>query len=221
MRVVLSVLAVSVLCQLSWGCCTPKQWRGDMGFLVGTNKNGKGGYETGIVKIFYDAKNTKIAAFSEGVVDGRPFKGGMVQDFEAGVQYTVVNGRCNTTRLGFRKFREACVPSESQALSDTHLGTADDSLDITVYRVPLKRFQGNAFFDITNKLCIPVGETVSGVTPKGVGFMASIGYTGIEPGISDPRVFDKPRECSALPEEGEVDLFDKFGFFNHQMSSLL
>lgn len=31
--------------------------------------------------------------------------------------------------------------------------------------------------------------------------MASIGYTGIEPGISDPRVFDKPRECSALPEE--------------------
>ena len=40
-------------------------------------------FEQGIVKIFYDAKNTKIAAFSEGVVDGRPFKGSMVQDFEA------------------------------------------------------------------------------------------------------------------------------------------
>lgn len=40
-------------------------------------------FEQGIVKMFYDAKNTKIAAFSEGVVDGRPFKGGMVQDFEA------------------------------------------------------------------------------------------------------------------------------------------
>jgi hypothetical protein len=25
--------------------------------------------------------------------------------------------------------------------------------------------------------------------------MASVGYTGIEPGIKDPRVFDKPREC--------------------------
>ena len=55
-------------------------------------------FEQGIVKIFYDAKNTKIAAFSEGVVDGRPFKGGMVQDFEAvsiqlqGIPSSVFNG---------------------------------------------------------------------------------------------------------------------------------
>ena len=69
--------------------------------------------------------------------------------------------------LGELKHCFVLFAAESQALSDTHLGTADDSLDITVYRVPLKRFQGNAFFDITNKLCIPVGESVSGVTPKG------------------------------------------------------
>lgn len=31
--------------------------------------------------------------------------------------------------------------------------------------------------------------------------MSTVGYTGIEPGIKDPRVFDKPRICSSQVEE--------------------
>ncbi|XP_061181132.1 uncharacterized protein LOC133189751 [Saccostrea echinata] len=215
----LAVLTVPLLCHLTQGCCTPEQWRGDMGFLVGTNKNGKGGYEAGKVRLFYDAKNTKIAAFSEGVVNGRFFRGAMIQNFEAGVQYVVVNGNCNTTRLRGKEFKPACVPSESKKVSDTHLGTSTDSLDVSSYEIPLKRVKGNAYFTVTNELCIPIGETVTGGTEKG-GFMASIGYTGVEPGIDDPRVFDKPRECRDKIEEGEVDLFEKFGMLNHKMSSL-
>lgn len=44
---ILSIVGLSVLCHLSWarGCCVPKQWTGDMGFMVGTNRNGKGGYQ--------------------------------------------------------------------------------------------------------------------------------------------------------------------------------
>lgn len=34
-----------------------------------------------------------------------------------------------------------------------------------------------------------------------MGYMSTIGYTGIEPGIPDPRVFDKPRICSSRVEE--------------------
>lgn len=219
----LSIVGLSVLCYLSWarGCCLPKQWTGDMGFMVGTNRNGKGGYQAGMVKIFYDAKNRKFAEFSKGVVDGRPFEGGVIMDFEAGVRYTFMNGNCNTTRLSEKEFREACVPEEAKAISDTHMGTADDSLDVTVYQVPRRSIGGNAYFTITNKLCVPVGETITGSLPRsGMGYMSTIGYTGIEPGISDPRVFDKPRECSSKVEKGNVDLFQKFGFLHHKMSTL-
>lgn len=34
------------------------------------------------MKIFYDARNGKFAEFSKGVVDGRPFEGGVIMDFE-------------------------------------------------------------------------------------------------------------------------------------------
>ncbi|XP_061192689.1 ependymin-related protein 1-like [Saccostrea echinata] len=215
----LRVLTVPLLCHLALGCCTPEQWSGDMGFLVGTNNNGQGGLEVGKVKLFYDAKNTKIASFSERVVNGKLFKGVMVQNFEEGVQYTVVNGVCNTTRLARKGFTPACVPKGSKKVSNTHLGTSTDSLDVSSYEIPIKQYNTNAYFLITNKLCIPVGDTITAGTEK-AGFMASVGYTGFEPGIKDPRVFDKPRECSSTIEEGEIDLFERFGLFNHKTSSL-
>ncbi|XP_011422475.4 uncharacterized protein [Magallana gigas] len=220
---ILSIVGLSVLCHLSWarGCCVPKQWAGDMGFMVGTNRNGKGGYQAGMVKIFYDARNGKFAEFSKGVVDGRPFEGGVIMDFETGVQYTFMDGHCNTTRLSQKEFKEACIPEEAKAVSDTHMGTADDSLDVTVYQMARKRIGGNSYFTITNKLCVPVGETITGTLPRsGMGYMSTVGYTGIEPGIKDPRVFDKPRICSSQVEEGFVDLYLKFGFLNHEMSSI-
>lgn len=220
---ILSIVGLSVLCHLSWarGCCVPKQWAGDMGFMVGTNRNGKGGYQAGMVKIFYDARNGKFAEFSKGVVDGRPFEGGVIMDFETGVQYTFMDGHCNTTRLSQKEFKEACIPEEAKAVSDTHMGTADDSLDVTVYQMARKRIGGNSYFTITNKLCVPVGESITGTLPRsGMGYMSTVGYTGIEPGIKDPRVFDKPRICSSQVEEGFVDLYLKFGFLNHEMSSI-
>uniref|UniRef100_K1QKU3 Mammalian ependymin-related protein 1 n=1 Tax=Magallana gigas TaxID=29159 RepID=K1QKU3_MAGGI len=223
MSLILSIVGLSVLCHLSWarGCCVPKQWAGDMGFMVGTNRNGKGGYQAGMVKIFYDARNGKFAEFSKGVVDGRPFEGGVIMDFETGVQYTFMDGHCNTTRLSQKEFKEACIPEEAKAVSDTHMGTADDSLDVTVYQMARKRIGGNSYFTITNKLCVPVGETITGTLPRsGMGYMSTVGYTGIEPGIKDPRVFDKPRICSSQVEEGFVDLYLKFGFLNHEMSSI-
>ncbi|XP_062582366.1 uncharacterized protein LOC134244106, partial [Saccostrea cucullata] len=136
-----------------------------------------------------------------------------------GVQYVVLNGNCNTTRLAGKEFKRACVPSEGRKVSDSHLGTSTDSLDVSTYEIPLKKVRGRSFFMVSNQLCIPIGDTVQGGTEKG-GFMASIGYTGIEPGIDDPRVFDKPRECRDKIEEGEIDLFEKFGMLNHKMSSL-
>lgn len=220
---ILSIVGFSVLCHLSWaqGCCVPKQWTGDMGFMVGTNRNGKGGYQAGMVKIFYDARNRKFAEFSKGVVDGRPFEGGVIMDFETGVQYTFMDGHCNTTRLSQKEFKEACIPEEAKAVSDTHFGTADDSLDVTIYQIARKRIGGNSYFTITNKLCVPVGESITGTLPRsGMGYMSTVGYTGIEPGIKDPRVFDKPRICSSQVEEGFVDLYLKFGFLNHEMSSI-
>lgn len=39
-------------------------------------------FSQGVVKIFYDARNGKFAEFSKGVVDGRPFEGGVIMDFE-------------------------------------------------------------------------------------------------------------------------------------------
>lgn len=189
--------------------------------MVGTNRNGKGGYQAGMVKIFYDARNGKFAEFSKGVVDGRPFEGGVIMDFETGVQYTFMDGHCNTTRLSQKEFKEACIPEEAKAVSDTHFGTADDSLDVTIYQMARKRIGGNSYFTITNKLCVPVGESITGTLPRsGMGYMSTVGYTGIEPGIKDPRVFDKPRICSSQVEEGFVDLYLKFGFLNHEMSSI-
>lgn len=220
---ILSIVGLSILCHLSKarGCCLPKQWTGDMGFMVGTNKNGQGGYQAGMVKIFYDARNRKFAEFSKGVVDGRPFEGTVIMDFETGVQYTIMNGQCNTTRLSPKEFKEACIPEEAKALRDTHMGTADDSLDVTLYQLARRKIGGNSYFTITNKLCVPVGETITGTLPStGMGYMSTIGYTGIEPGIPDPRVFDKPRICSSRVEEGSVELDQKFGFLNHKMSSL-
>jgi hypothetical protein len=43
----------------------------------------------------------------------------------------------------------------------------------------------------------------------GVGFLTTIGYTGIEPGIKDPKVFDKPKECSSVLEEVKKNKFRK------------
>lgn len=39
-------------------------------------------FSQGVVKIFYDARNRKFAEFSKGVVDGRPFEGVVIMDFE-------------------------------------------------------------------------------------------------------------------------------------------
>ncbi|XP_062586900.1 uncharacterized protein LOC134248522 [Saccostrea cucullata] len=114
--IILTILTVTWFCHLIQGCCTPEQWSGNMDFLVGTNTNGKGGLEVGKVKLFYDAKNTKIASFSERVVNGKVFKGVMVQNFEEGVQYTVVNGVCNTTRLSRKGFTPACIPSKLSSI---------------------------------------------------------------------------------------------------------
>lgn len=113
------------------------------------------------------------------------------------------------------------LQEEAKAVSDTHFGTADDSLDVTIYQIARKRIGGNSYFTITNKLCVPVGESITGTLPRsGMGYMSTVGYTGIEPGIKDPRVFDKPRICSSQVEEGFVDLYLKFGFLNHEMSSI-
>ncbi|XP_048758917.2 ependymin-related protein 1-like [Ostrea edulis] len=212
----LSLFTIPLLCHVTWGCCTPKQWSGNMDYLVGSSA----GLETGIEKVYYDAKNTKIASIFDIHKNGALYKGQVVMDYEKKVQYAVVDGRCNTTRLK-AKFPEACIPAGSKQLSNTHMGTADDSLDVTVYEYPLKfaDMMGNIYFTFTNKLCVPVGDTVTG-SRGGVGFMASVGYTGIEPGIKDPRVFDKPRECSSFVEEIEMDLYEKFGFVNHKISSL-
>ncbi|XP_062608062.1 uncharacterized protein LOC134269896 [Saccostrea cucullata] len=216
----LTVLTVPLLCHLTQGCCTPEQWRGYMTFLVGTNKNGKETYEAGIVNLFYDAKKKKIAAFSKVYnVDGKIFIGVMIQNFEEGVQYVVLNGACNTTKLAGKEFKPACIPPEGKKVSDTHVGTSTDSLGVSTYEIPLKEGKGMSNITVSNKLCIPIDDNVQGGTEK-ESFMASIGYTGIEPGIEDPRIFDKPRECRDKIEEGEIDLFEKFGMLNHKMSSL-
>lgn len=55
---------------------------------------------------------------------------------------------------------------EAKAVSDTHMGTADDSLDVTVYQMARRRIGGNSYFTITNKLCVPVGETITGTLPR-------------------------------------------------------
>ncbi|XP_062615340.1 uncharacterized protein LOC134277084 [Saccostrea cucullata] len=143
----------------------------------------------------------------------------MVQNFEEGVQYTVVNGVCNTTRLSRKGFTPACIPKGSKKVSDTHLGTSSDSLDVSTYEVPIPQYKTKGYFMMTNQLCVPVGDTITAGTEK-AGFMATVGYTGFEPGIKDTKVFNKPRECSSKIDEGEIDLFERFGVFNYKISSL-
>lgn len=62
--------------------------------------------------------------------------------------------------------RQILFLEEAKAVSDTHFGTADDSLDVTIYQIARKRIGGNSYFTITNKLCVPVGESITGTLPR-------------------------------------------------------
>lgn len=65
-----------------------------------------------------------------------------------------------------RIIRQILFLEEAKALRDTHMGTADDSLDVTLYQLARRRIGGNSYFTITNKLCVPVGETITGTLPS-------------------------------------------------------
>lgn len=62
--------------------------------------------------------------------------------------------------------RQILFLEEAKALRDTHMGTADDSLDVTLYQLARRKIGGNSYFTITNKLCVPVGETITGTLPS-------------------------------------------------------
>ncbi|PVD27277.1 hypothetical protein C0Q70_12432 [Pomacea canaliculata] len=103
-------------------------------------------------------------------------------------------------------FIKFCVPDSAQKLADFTLGAATESLPVSFYTFNKQNTSLQASLTVTRDLCIPVSALEVGEFNRGRdGIMMIMGFVDIQPKISDPSIFDVPRECKdAKPHPEKV-----------------
>lgn len=189
---------------LAWSCCTPDQWEGAEGAIIGYHGPGKhGGLIREYIQVAYDFTNKQSAAnlyyFNKGIK--AEFKVIVKYDKEcqdancAGGKmyvYNVKDKKCWEKSIK-GAFRKACIPEKAKYMGDYYLGL-EGGLKASAYEFDGKHFTASISVSSVGKnQCVPIGETIA--KQGRYSTLSNVGFLNITTGIKDPSVFDVPAAC--------------------------
>ncbi|WAQ96740.1 hypothetical protein MAR_029430 [Mya arenaria] len=177
--------------------CTPNQWEGDMGLVLGSTYAGNTSLTEGTMQISYDAVKKMIVTRQSLMYNNIPVQQTIIEDFTNGISYTVTAQGCSSKALG--PWIPNCIPSNATT-ANLRYGLGDNSVDARSYMVDYGTFM--VYFAVTADTCVPVAEDVTG-TFDGAQIMEVITFANIKAGISDSNVFAIPANC---PTQNSVPL---------------
>merc|ERR1711976_159160 len=194
-------------------CCSPPAWEGWMNTFRG--EAGRAGsipkVQKGAARIHYDFEGKRMA-FMHYIENLEPndevdIEYKVIDNFDTQKRFFVMGNRCTISPLK-GEMAGHCVPDEARFLEESYLGAGEDQLDTLRFRIEQAPFMVN-HLSVTKDGCIPVfySQTTLALDAPPEGSFGA--FTGITPGIVDPKVFDVPEECRAtnqvvnLPEVGE------------------
>ncbi|XP_076085303.1 ependymin-related protein 1-like [Mytilus galloprovincialis] len=170
-------------------CCLPTQMEGTLGFSSGYQVKDKGFRTEAMFLLAYDVKGKRQSTLGEGVTNGIKFQIHQIDDYAAGKQYTVTNGKCVIVPLKTEMLY--CIPSDAKLLKSTFIGFDDKKIDVDMY---MFTFQGaTVTMSVTKDTCVPVSEHVT--YPN---VLVDVGYMGMTSGIKNTTVFDIPKPCQQV-----------------------
>ncbi|XP_067653502.1 mammalian ependymin-related protein 1-like [Haliotis asinina] len=174
-------------------CCTPDQWEGIAGSIVGSVTNGITTSAQSTTFVSYDFTNMKLASNTTTVVDGMTYRNMTIIDYNKKLmyQYNEMTGVCAVTEFD-QPFKKACVPDNAKELGNFYYGAADNMLKATSYMIKQDPF--TAYVSMTATGCIPISEVAYGNLGT-TAVMTSTGFVNITPGIKNPSVFVPPTAC--------------------------
>ncbi|XP_071098340.1 ependymin-related protein 1-like [Haliotis cracherodii] len=189
----LVVSALFIALAVADQCCTPDQWEGIAGSIVGTVTNGKSTSAQTTTSMSYDFTDMMLAATTTTMVDGMTLKNMTIIDYNKKLMYNFneMTGDCAVTPVD-QPFKKACIPDDAKQLGNFYYGAGDNMLQATSYMIKQDPF--TAFVSFTATGCIPIAEVVYGDMGQ-TAIMSDTGFVNITPGIKDPSVFDPPESC--------------------------
>lgn len=207
--VVVAVLGLSTA-QTKY-CCTPDQWQGLMSITTGVSGREHGSLISAVSYLYYDYTNQRLASLIN-VTDSA----GHVFSFKNLVLYSGPNSgtvykldlrkeKCWTQKVS-APFNKFCVPDSAEKIADFTLGAATESLPVSFYTFKIQNTSLQVSLTVTRELCIPVSELAVGEI-KEKGTIIITGFVDIQPGISDPSVFDVPPECKGAKPQYSDKMF--------------
>ncbi|KAH3864412.1 uncharacterized protein LOC127866867 [Dreissena polymorpha] len=191
LAVVLSLLSL-VAAAAGSGCCTPTQWEGDMGLILGSVANGNTSFIEGTMRIHYDAQQKMIVTVQNINYNGLPIRQTIIEDFNKRVQYTVMGDGCSSKPLG--AWLPNCIPDNATS-AEVVYGLGSNSVQARAFEVNYGEF--TVYFVVTADTCVPLAEDVNGKF-DGADIMEVITFANIKAGISNTSVFNIPTNCPTV-----------------------
>ncbi|XP_045211353.2 uncharacterized protein LOC123562818 [Mercenaria mercenaria] len=182
-------------------CCSPDQWQGDVGLVMGTVKNGKTSFTEGMMKVSYDGVNLIVAYDQTLQVDTFNVQQRIVSDYKNGVMYTVRDGVCNRTMIT-EPWAPYCIPGNAtETTANSRYGLGDNSVRIKAYNMKIRGYDTN--IAVTADTCVPVSEVSTGIMdPVFAGdntteTMQALTFANLKGGIASRDVFFVPAQCQS------------------------
>lgn len=194
----LAVLLVAT--RTSEGCCPPPQFESRAaGRGLELSENGGDPY-SGYSRLYHDEKKGKYVKDVKVEFE----KAGKVtlfvlEDYTGGRRYTVLNGNCSVKPLTGDFNRELCV-KQSDYKGRVVLGLNDNLLPMDLYAVnysnPDYDIYGEAVvLPISEGRCMRQTEMINARVKSKLVAMESAVVFNTTTSISDPSIFDIPKEC--------------------------
>lgn len=180
------------------GCCTPDQWEGFVGEVVGVAR--KRSFRPPSItalgmQLSYDATNSKIE--STAYVRDKQIK--HIVDFPDKKLYVVMDDRCKEFNFT-RPFKKFCTEGANKTGS-MYYGVGDGALQADNYFGTTRNFVASA--TVTQDGCVPIGEVGWGKMRRDY-VIFTVGYVNITSGIADPSIFNPPSSCKPATQTLEA-----------------
>lgn len=189
-------------------CCTPDQWEGGEGAVIGYSGPHHQGLIREYIKVAYDYTNKQSAVelhYFNGKIKAefkvlvKYDKKCMTKDCKGGKMYILdmKDNKCWEKRL-LKPFRKACLPEEAKYMSDYYVGV-EGGLKASAYEYDGEFFLASiSVSDVGKGLCVPIGETIAKHSRYNT--LSTVGFFNITTGIKDPKFFDVPEACKKTEE---------------------
>ncbi|XP_045211352.2 uncharacterized protein LOC123562817 [Mercenaria mercenaria] len=188
-------------------CCSPDQWEGDAGLVMGIVNQGNAITVEGTMRMSYDSVNRIVAYNQTLTVDGNPVMQRVVNDHKNNIMYTMTGNDCKRTVAA--PWISGCIPDNAtETASNMYYGLGDNSVKIKAYLIQYEGYE--VYLAVTTDTCAPVSEVLTGnleaITGQKYGAttetMESLVFANISPGIANREVFYIPAQCA--PATGQA-----------------